>query len=157
MITFLTLEAFFDIFKVSETFPVLWFPGGGELLKIYDPGNAGTYNLGWTRQKAYENVVYIRYRYGTIEITNENDEFRFLLSVDNAKNLPEIIQDLNKFPFPIQDIVNQKSFCTYHIDVVNKNAINIDVFNTAMMIDGYFSNISMFWSRGYQREMFRFT
>jgi hypothetical protein len=133
-VDFKTFQAFFDAFHVSELFPVVWFPGAN-LLKVY----AGKkQNLSWTKQNIYDNILYIRYRFGLIQVSLE-EKFRIELTLENSKNRQQMLLDLTQFPFEIEELSGNQKFITYRYYLPQFDLINIDALLAAIMLDGSLS------------------
>jgi len=132
-----SLLAFFDSFTVSEHFPIIFYPNFKKLLKIYDKQH---YDLNWIKQWVdEEDVLLLKTNFGIADITFENNKFIFHVVLDSAKNVETFRNDINFFPYDIEDTENLGSFQTYRLRLFRPDVIEIDIFDTVLMIDGFFS------------------
>lgn len=129
------LTSLFDIFQLSESFPALWYPSK-MLFKthISYKGNAD-----FTFDSTKRETLYVLYGNKTAEIHVEDDKFKITTTLMGKKDREDLIKIFNNFPFPLENLQEDRVILTYQMKFDYPVSININSFLYTFMLNGFFS------------------
>jgi len=130
------LTALFDVFQMSEYFPVIWYPTK-KLLKIHSSYKG---NVSFTLDSTKKETLYVLYGNNkTAEIHVEDDQFKITTTLMGKKDREDLIELFNHFPFKLDNLHENRVILTYQMKFQYPVSININSFLYAIMLNGFFS------------------
>jgi len=130
------LTSLFDLFEVSEHFPVLWYPDR-KFLKVY---NSYKGNLNFTIDSMKKDTLYALYSNNkTAEIFSDERNFKLTTKLTGQMSREELILLFRNFPFKLDEMNENNVILTYQLRFKYPVFIHVNSFLYTFSLHGLFS------------------